>query len=86
MASSQTRIVVTVDDVYASRCESKFKLYPAYHRPQTLDDFARAFRVFTRDTEMTRLQLEWRLAELRDEEERGRALTCVTPLPFMNRD
>jgi hypothetical protein len=86
MASSESRVVITVDGVYASKCEPRFTLYPRHREPRTLDDFERACRVFLRDTEMTRFQLEWRLAELRDAEERGRALTCVAPLPFSNHD
>jgi len=86
MSKAQTRVLITVDGVYASKCEPRFTPYPRTREPRTLDDLERACRVFLRDTEMTRFQLEWRLAELRDMEERGRALTCVAPLPFSNRD
>jgi hypothetical protein len=86
MASNQTRVIIAVDGIYASKCEPRMTLYPRHREPRTLDDFERACRVFVRDTETVRLQLEWRLFELRQAEERGRALTCVAPLPFMNRD
>jgi hypothetical protein len=86
MTEKLTRAIITIDGVYASKCEPRFTLYPRHREPRTLDDFERACRVFLRDTAMTSLQLEWRLAELREAEERGRALMCVAPLPFSNPD
>jgi hypothetical protein len=82
MFKTESRAVVALDGGYSSKCESRFTLYPRHREPRTLDELERACRVFLRDTAMTRLQLEWSLAELRDAEERGRALTCVAPLPY----
>jgi hypothetical protein len=79
--SSKSGTVVAVDGVYSHKCEPRFTLYPQHRKALTLADYERAFNVFLRDTEWTRLRLEWRLAVLRDEEERGRALMCVAPLP-----
>ncbi|HEY3620031.1 MAG TPA: hypothetical protein VGK96_24750 [Candidatus Sulfotelmatobacter sp.] len=78
--------VAIVDEVYSSKCEPKFTLYPRHREACTLADYERAFNVFLRDNEMTRLRMEWKLAQLRDEEERGRALMCVTPLPHSGQD
>ncbi|MGF6957970.1 hypothetical protein [Paraburkholderia youngii] len=49
---------------------------------RSLADYERAFAVFVRDTETTRHRIELKLAELREKEDRGRALMCVAALPI----
>lgn len=56
-------------------------LYPRHHHPLTLADYERAARVFMRDTAILRAAMEVKLAELREQEQRGRALLRVAPLP-----
>lgn len=81
MLKDQARILITVDSVYSLKCEPRSTLYPRHRQPHTLADFERAAAVFLRDAETTRLRIERRLAEMRDEEARARALMHVAPLP-----
>jgi hypothetical protein len=50
-------------------------------REPTLADYERAARVVLRDAENVAHRVGSRLAELREQDRRARALTCVAPLP-----
>ncbi|MGF6986511.1 hypothetical protein QFZ99_006052 [Paraburkholderia atlantica] len=54
--------------------------YPRHHQPRTLADYERAFNSFLRDTERVRFDLGMRLDQLREQEQRARALVRVAPL------
>ncbi|WP_152563186.1 hypothetical protein [Caballeronia zhejiangensis] len=57
--------------------------YPTIRpRVYTLADYQRAYAVFIRDTEATRERIEAKLAQLQEQEARGRALMTVASLPF----
>jgi hypothetical protein len=81
-AMNTSRSIVTVESVYPSRCELRFTMYPRHHEPLTLADYERAAKVFMRDYERVRASMDVKLGELRDQEQRGRALMQVAPLPF----
>ncbi|MBC8722107.1 hypothetical protein F6X37_11030 [Paraburkholderia sp. 31.1] len=65
---------LSAESGFVQECVLRPLLYPRHRAPITLRDYERAFKVFLRDSAMTRLQLECGMAVVRDEEERGRAL------------
>ncbi|MFL9998737.1 hypothetical protein PQR34_45385 [Paraburkholderia sediminicola] len=67
--------------LHARTGENATPLHRRYRYTPTLADYERAARVLLRDTEAVRLRVETRMAELREHEQRARALMCVAPLP-----
>ena len=82
MLPKQSRAVIVLDGVYSSKCDARISLRQQGREPETLAEFEAALDALIHATAMPRFRLEWRIGELRDREERGRALTCVAPLPF----